>query len=113
MLPPVTSKQLLCLRAVSSMVFDKIASEVVDTNIVALSQVSSISTEESIYVAVFIYWIYVYSQTKVGVSKQQSDEKSEKLKRLSKYVLSDNVYEFVKVFILALFLLIKDPKVAV
>ena len=101
------------MRAVSSMVFDKIASEVVDTNIVALSQVSSISTEESIYVAVFIYWIYVYSQTKVGVSKQQSEEKSEKLKRLSKYVLSDNVYEFVKVFILALFLLIKDPKVAV
>jgi hypothetical protein len=111
MLPPVSSKQLLCIRAISTMVFDKIASETVETNILSLSQVVAITPDNTIFIGIVVYSAYIYYSNTTPVYKGTGRlNKGEKLKQLSKYVLSDTTYDFIKVIILTLFLLIKDPK---
>ena len=111
MLPPISSKQLVSIRAISTIVFDKIASETVDTNILSLSQFVAITPDDTVFICVVAYSAYMYYINTATIYKGTNRlNKSEKIKQLSKYVLSDTTYNFIKVFILALFLLIKDPK---
>lgn len=130
MLPPVSSKQLLYFRAISTMVVDKIAAETMDSNIITVSQLHWVvvpNAEDSLFMVICIYSAYLYYKTTLAdfaIKPIQTEDskrnprrtfldKRAKLDKLNKYVLSEPGYHFIKICLFVLFLLIKDPKAVV
>ena len=100
MLPPISIKNILCVRAVSSIVMDRIVYEAIDpstiTNIVTYTNPSDI-----LYVVSSVYFIQMYLQHQYP--------KRIKNTRLHQQVLSDHVYRCINISLVVLFLLIKNP----
>lgn len=124
MLPPVPSKKILYFRAISTMVFDKIAEETMDSNILTVSQMQLFAmpnAEDTLFMVICIYSAYVYYKTTLDESRERPTETKRKPRRLiitkrtkreqlNKYVLTEPGYQLVKICLFVLFLLIKDPK---
>jgi hypothetical protein len=100
MLPPISIKNILCVRAVSSIVMDRIVYEAVDpstiTNIVSYTNPTDI-----LYIISAVSFIQIYLQ--------QQSPKHIKQTRLNQQVLSDDVYRCINISLFVLFLLIKNP----
>jgi hypothetical protein len=127
MLPHIPSKQVLYLRAISSMVFDKIAAETIDSNIITVSQLQLFAmpnAEDTLFMVICVYSVYVYYKTTLDEVRERHrtyDNTKRKTRRpilakrtkreqLTKYVLSEPGYHIIKICLFVLFLLIKDPK---
>ena len=132
MLPPVPSKHLLCIRAVSTMVFDKVATETVDSNLLTISQIQLVAIpnpDDTLFMIMFVYSAYVYYKNTIDESRVVNTttsavvplpkttirriSKRTKLDKFNKFVLSDTGYHLIKIGLLILCLLIKDPMAAV
>ena len=100
MIPPISIKNVLCVRAVSSIVMDRIVYEAIEpstiTNILSYTNPTDI-----LYVVSSVYFIQMYVQ--------HQSPKHIKNTRLHQQVLSDNVYRLVNMSLFVLFLLIKNP----
>jgi hypothetical protein len=121
MLPPIPSKQILYLRAISSMVFDKIAAETIDSNIITVSQLQLFAmpnAEDTLFMVICVYSAYVYYKTTLDDARERNrtyyntKRKTRRTKReqLTKYVMTEPGYHIIKICLFVLFLLIKDPK---
>jgi len=124
MLPPVPSKQVLYLRTISTMIFDKIAAETMDTSILTFSQLQFMTTpnaEDTLFMVICVYSAYMYYKTSLDETPITLDNNSRKPRRpilakrnkrekLNKYVLTETGYHMIKICLFVLFLLIKDPK---
>jgi hypothetical protein len=126
MLPQLPSKQLLHIRAISTMVFDKIVSETVDSNLVMATQIQMVSmptAEHTLIMIICMYSAYMYYKTALDesrvnkytkkYSRRRSNAKQAKREKLNKYVLTESGYNLIKMCLFILFLLIKDPKAVV
>ena len=130
MLPPIPSKQILYFRSISTMVFDKIAAETMDTSILTVSQMQLFTmpnAEDTLFMVICVYSVYVYYKTTLDESKERDRiydnnkrkprrpilAKRDKREQLNKYVLTEPGYHIIKICLFVLFLLIKDPKAVV
>ena len=126
MLPPLPSKQLLHIRAISTMVFDKLASETFDSSLITATQIQMMSmpsAEDTLVMIICMYSAYMYYKTTIDetpknvptkkYSRRRINAKRTKSEKLNKYVLTESGYNFIKICLFVLFFLIKDPKVVV
>lgn len=134
MLPPLPSKQLLCIRAISTMVFDKIATETVDSNLLTISQIQFVAMpnpDDTLFIIWLVYSTYIYYKITIDETKvteptpflinsslsskrhRRIVSKRTKLNQFNKFVLTDSGYHIIKMCLLIMCILIKDPKAVV
>jgi hypothetical protein len=110
MIPPIPSKQLLSIRSITTIVFDKIAEETAEINMMSISEIIPFSTPaNTTYMIILAYYLFsVYR--KYSVISPVREEKREKNEQLDKYLLTDMGYRSVKIWLTLLFWLIRDPR---
>jgi ABC-type glucose/galactose transport system permease subunit len=127
MIPQIPSKQLLSIRAITTIVFEKIVDETAEINMVSISEIVPFSSPvNTLYTILLVYYIHSYyrrfsedtptQRIAQGNSTRASGNritKREKMTELNKYILSDTGYNFIKACLLVLFFIIRDPKPAV
>lgn len=105
MLPPLFSptisvKNILCIRAVCSVVMDKVVYEVADTT--AMNTLFSYTNPTDIlYILFAVYFIQMYITEQTPQRAKETE--------LRQLVLSENVYRAINSILFVLFLLIKNP----
>ena len=106
------------------MVFDKIAAETIDSNIITVSQLQLFAmpnAEDTLFMVICVYSAYVYYKTTLDDARERNrtydntkrkTRRAKRVKReqLTKYVMSEPGYHIIKICLFVLFLLIKDPK---
>jgi hypothetical protein len=100
MLPPISIKNILCVRAVSSIVMDRIVYETIEPTTIT-TIVNNTSPTDILYVISTAYFIRMYIQNQSPKHIKQT--------RLNQQVLSDDVYRCINISLFILFLLIKYP----
>jgi hypothetical protein len=118
MIPPITTKQWLCIRSVTTVVFNEIAKETAESNLLTITQiVPSATPENMVYAIIIMYYVHsfylIHYEKIYGEKYRQRERKRSKLEQLEKYVLTEPVYDFIKATMVVLFLLIREPKPAV
>lgn len=127
MIPPIPSKQLLSIRAITTIVFEKIVDETAEINMVSISEIVPFSSPvNTLYTILLVYYIHSYYRRSIEDTPPQRIAprniprtsgnritKREKMTELNKYILSDTGYNFIKACLLVLFFIIRDPKPAV
>ena len=128
MIPTIPSKQLLCVRAITTIVFDKIVDETTETNMLSVPEIITLTSPvNTLYLCIIAYYIHSYYISQLEDSKSQWKytqgnitrttnyriPKRYKMDRLNKYVLTETGYHFIKTCLVILFLLIREPKAVV
>jgi hypothetical protein len=98
--PPISIKNVLGIRAVCSVVMDKVVYEVADSTTVT-TLMSYTNPTDILYFIFAAYFIQMYISDHTPRRARETE--------LRQLVLSDNVYRSVNVILFVLFLLIKNP----
>ena len=98
--PPISIKNILGVRAVCSVVMDKVVYEVADSTTVT-TLFSYTNPTDLLYFAFALYFLQLYLSDHTPKRAKETE--------LRQLVLSESVYRNVNVILFVLFLLIKNP----